>query len=474
MSAKFGTSGLRGLVDELTDGTAARHVGAFAAYLLASGRSATGDRLFVGRDLRASSPLISKQCMAAVAAKGLVPVDCGEVPTPALALYAMQHGAGSVMVTGSHIPADRNGVKFYRPDGEIDKRDEMEIAARAALEPWPSHDLRSSTGNDICADVMTDYANRYIGMIGHQTLSGLKIGIYEHSSVLRDVLGDVLESAGATMVRLGRSEAFIPVDTEAISDDVQAQIHTWTHEHGLDALVSADGDGDRPLLADEAGTCFRGDFLGLMTARLLNADAVATPITSNSGLEAHLPARVWRTRVGSPFVIEAMSAAGQAGFGRIVGFEANGGVLTASAFKVGESYLAPLPTRDSLLPILATLGAARVASVSLSKLAASFDLPVAASGLIRALPTHISQALIAQLTDNTAMRAKFCAPFGDVASIDLTDGLRIRFHETSILHLRPSGNAPEMRIYVETADAYRSARLVQGATERVLAWTNAL
>jgi phosphomannomutase len=473
MSAKFGTSGLRGLVGELVDGTAARHVGAFAAFLLASGRSASGERLFMGRDLRASSPLILEQCMAAVAVKGLVPVDCGEVPTPALALYAMQHGSGSVMVTGSHIPADRNGVKFYRPDGEIDKSDEMDIATRAAEEPRLSYDRPVSARNDIRAELMADYANRYIGMLGHQALSGLKIGVYEHSTVLRDVLGDVLESAGATVVRLGRSTAFIPVDTEAVSDEVQAQIREWTHVHGLDALASADGDGDRPLLADETGTCLRGDLLGLLTARLLEADAVVTPITSNSGIEIQLAARVWRTRVGSPFVIEAMSAARKAGFGRIIGFEANGGVLTASAFQFGEAYLAPLPTRDSMLPILATLGAARRAGVSLSRLADSFDLPVAASGLIRALPTQTSQALIARLTNDSAERVAFCEPFGQVASLDLTDGLRMCFLDGTILHLRPSGNAPEMRVYVEAEDAPGSAKLVQGGIERVLAWTAA-
>ena len=36
------------------------------------------------------------------------------------------------MVTGSHIPFDRNGLKFYRPDGEITKADEAGIVAALA------------------------------------------------------------------------------------------------------------------------------------------------------------------------------------------------------------------------------------------------------------------------------------------------------------------------------------------------------
>jgi phosphomannomutase len=292
--------------------------------------------------------------------------------------------------------------------------------------------------------------------------------------VLRDVLGDMLEAAGATIVRLGRSSTFIPVDTEAVSEEVQAQICAWTGEHRLDALASADGDGDRPLLADETGICLRGDLLGLLTALLLNADAVVTPITSNSGIEAQLSAHVRRTRVGSPFVIEAMGTAAKAGSERIIGFEANGGVMTASPFQVAAANLAPLPTRDSMLPILASLAAARSVGVSLSRLAASLDLPVAASGLIRALPTQTSQALIAKLTNNATERAAFCEPFCDVASLDLTDGLCMRFHDGTILHLRPSGNAPEMRVYVEAADAVRCTELMRGGIERVIAWTSAV
>lgn len=52
---------------------------------------------------------------------------------------------------------------------------------------------------------------------------------------------------------LGRSESFIPVDTEAVSAETIRLMKAWAPEHGLDAIVSADGDGDRPLVADETG-----------------------------------------------------------------------------------------------------------------------------------------------------------------------------------------------------------------------------
>jgi phosphomannomutase len=86
----------------------------------------------------------------------------------------------------------------------------------------------------------------------------------------------------------------------------------WSAQHGLDAILSTDGDSDRPLLADETGTWLRGDVLGVLCARALGLAAVATPVSSNSALElSGWFADVRRTRIGSPFVIEAMNAAGQ-------------------------------------------------------------------------------------------------------------------------------------------------------------------
>lgn len=78
-------------------------------------------------DLRSSTPRILGACAQAVQDLGGEPVFCGLVPTPAMALWAFKHKIPSIMVTGSHIPDDRNGIKFYPPDGEILKQDEIGI-----------------------------------------------------------------------------------------------------------------------------------------------------------------------------------------------------------------------------------------------------------------------------------------------------------------------------------------------------------
>ncbi|TIU25457.1 MAG: phosphomannomutase, partial [Mesorhizobium sp.] len=113
MTLKFGTSGLRGLVSELRGPPAFTYTAAFVRMLQDRGSLKEGSKVYVGRDLRASSPKIAQLVHAAIAEAGLVPVDCGALPTPALALYANGENAPAIMVTGSHIPDDRNGLKFY-------------------------------------------------------------------------------------------------------------------------------------------------------------------------------------------------------------------------------------------------------------------------------------------------------------------------------------------------------------------------
>ena len=251
MAAKFGTSGLRGLVGDLTDGTAAAHARAFARHLKKTGMATAGEPVFIGRDMRASSPVIAAQCASAMFDEGLEPVDCGVLPTPALALHAMGKGAAALMITGSHIPDDRNGVKFYRPDGEIDKTDEAAIsslapACRTASSPPPQ------LMRDQSSEANAGFIDRYRGFAPDALLRGLRIGLYEHSSAASEDLAVILQQAGVEIVRLGKSRVFIPVDTEAVSEETKALAAGWVKTEELDGLVSADGDGDRPQTADAA------------------------------------------------------------------------------------------------------------------------------------------------------------------------------------------------------------------------------
>jgi len=462
---KFGTSGLRGLVGDMTDAACAAWVSAFLVHL--ERQDARPAAILVGRDLRPSSPRIARACLGAIRARGLAAVDCGALPTPALALEAMARGAGAIMVTGSHIPADRNGLKFYRPDGEMTKADEAGVLA-AMADPAPAAVrpdgawAREEAGPG-AASPGARWRARAAALAAPGALKGLRLGVWLHSAVGADWLAEALAALGAEVAAFGRSSDFVPVDTEAVDARTAASLAERVHEGRLDALVATDGDGDRPLLLDETGTLVRGDALGLLAARALGADAVATPVTASSALErTGWFCRVARTRIGSPFVIEAMSSLAAAGARLPAGYEANGGFLLGAASQGPGGALAALPTRDALAPLLAILAQARSAGTPLSRLVASLPPRATASDRLTEIDPVAATGLLAALAADAGLRAAAGAAAGSAAPVgfDLLDGVRIMLAGDEILHLRASGNAPELRIYAEAAAAPRAAALV--------------
>jgi phosphomannomutase len=409
---------------------------------------------------------------------------CGRIPTPALVFHAMQHGMASLMVTGSHIPDDRNGIKFNLPWGEVLKPDETGISAhhaRLKTAPGADEEVRFGADGMFAGEPPPDsgiannspvvaYVRRYLEYFPAGCLAGLHVLVYEHSSVARDVLGGLLEGLGARVSRVARSDRFIPVDTEAVQNP--EQLAGWVRAQGADALVSADGDGDRPLVVDEEGTVVRGDVLGILVAAYLGADAVAAPVSCNTALEqSGLFARVLRTRIGSPFVVAALQQAVQDGARRVVGFEANGGFLLASEVPgtTAPTRLLPLPTRDAALPILAVLHAAARRGLTLSRLVGTLPARFTHSGLLRPFPTEEGQRLVAglQAGGREAAERLWGSTFGAVAGVDFTDGVRVTFGSGDIVHIRPSGNAPEFRVYTESDTAGRAAAANATAMELI-------
>lgn len=446
MAPKFGTSGLRGLVTELTADLVQDYTKAFIA------SCDTGGAVHVGQDLRPSSPEIASEVLKAVEAAGLEAIDCGVLPTPALAYSAMAQGHGAIMITGSHIPADRNGLKFYVPSGEISKADEMAIVAALGGASKAAKGKRSQQ------DSTTAFATRYTDAFAKDALAGLRIGVYQHSSVARDLLETILEALGAEVTPLARSEVFIPVDTEAVDPETRGMLAGWVHTHDLDAIVSSDGDADRPMLAIAPGEIVPGDVLGALTAQYLEADILVTPVSSNTMIEAMEGfSTIHRTRIGSPYVIAAMEEAlADDRAAQVAGYEANGGFLLGFEAK----GLARLMTRDCVLPILAPLALAKSQGVSLADLVADLPPRFTAADRLQGIATEASQAFLAELSTNAAARASFFADMPKETAVDQTDGLRVTFEGGDIVHLRPSGNAPEFRCYAESDSADAATVLV--------------
>jgi len=136
----FGTSGARGLADAMSDRVCYSYTVGFLQYLEKAGAIRPGDQVVVAGDFRPSTGRIMAAAAAAVVDLGYEPVNAGCIPTPALAAHALDIGAASLMVTGSHIPDDRNGIKFYKPVGEVLKADETRIREQSVAIPMALFD----------------------------------------------------------------------------------------------------------------------------------------------------------------------------------------------------------------------------------------------------------------------------------------------------------------------------------------------
>ncbi|MEK7461175.1 MAG: phosphomannomutase [Patescibacteria group bacterium] len=468
----FGTSGLRGLVVDMTDLECYLNTVGFLKFLETHDNLQPGATVYLAGDLRDSTPRIMQAVQAACEDNGYKVVYLGLIPTPALALYALKSRAPGIMVTGSHIPADRNGIKFYKSAGEVLKGDEAAIKENVAA-------VRITIYNQAATDTQfdaqgflkktinlpgqekaatTDFLNRFTTIFAPNTFQGKKIVFYQHSAVGRDLITDILIHLGAEVIPVGRSDVFIPIDSENVTPEHKDYFRRLTKENpDCFAIISTDGDSDRPFVIDETGEFHRGDVLGAVVAAWLKADFAACTATTSDAATDYLTAKQidWeQTKIGSPYVVEAMIDASAAGKLRPTGWEVNGGFMTGSQFKVNGQELPSLPTRDATLPILVALIAALEANLKISELFEELPKRYTSFAQIGNFPTATAKAIVAHFSEDNDQTRKELAKyfkkkngFGQIKSISTIDGVRILFASADVFHMRPSGNAPDFRAY---------------------------
>ncbi|HIF9407622.1 TPA: phosphomannomutase [Photobacterium damselae] len=456
---QFGTSGARGLVEQFTSNACAAFAHAFISSIQDQFEF---KQVAIAIDNRPSSPAMAQACAKAVQQLGLDVVYYGVVPTPALAYVSMQDTIPCIMVTGSHIPFDRNGLKFYRPDGEITKADELAIL-NATVEFEAFTDLPVLTASDKAA---SEYIERYTSLFDSQMLAGKRIGIYEHSSAGRDLYAPMFKALGAEVVALERSDEFVPIDTEAVSAADKQKAENWSKEYSLDFIFSTDGDGDRPLVADENGAWLRGDILGLLCADAMRIEALAVPVSCNTAIEScERFKHITRTKIGSPYVIEVFDDLSKK-YQPIAGFEANGGFLLGSDTSVNNKMIKALPTRDAVLPALMLLALAKEKPIY--ELVISLPQRFTHSDRIQNFATEKSLNILARAKeDPSSFLQKLMFNDVNVESVDTTDGLRIVLASGNVIHFRPSGNAPELRCYAESSTFKDASDLVETALNNI-------
>jgi phosphomannomutase len=511
----FGTSGLRGLVRDITDMEAYINTRGFLRYAAAR----AGETVFVGGDLRPSTPLIAAAVVRACRDAHCVVVFAGSIPTPALMAYAVPRDALSVMVTGSHIPFDRNGIKFNLRSGEVLKADEPGIlaavaAVRALVYAESADDSLFDDNGAFKPDqrpplpavenaVANAYRARYVEFFGGDALTGATVVFFQHSAVGRDLIVELLRAISAPLFirpsaasrlcrstlrrsRTSASPIFSAWPTRRVARTVASTPSSPPTATAIARSLSAS-------IAQGRAHFFGGDLLGVVVAEWLGATHVAVPISTNDCCDIQ-PRRarrphVAKTMIGSPYVVRAdaryrhrSAAAPKSSAGRPT-------VAFSSARRLSSSgrTLAPLLTRDAVLPIAACLRAsiAQKRSVVRALWCAPGTLQQGQSARQFCARLGAGAVGVVRTTRQSRQRHRYCrrraacAPrsrrrsraadgFAAPVRVDWTDGVRVWFANGDIAHIRPSGNAPQLRIYAvaEHAAACRRHCASRGARAR--------
>jgi phosphomannomutase len=140
--------------------------------------------------------------------------------------------------------------------------------------------------------------------------------------------------------------------------------------------------------------------------------------------------------------------------------------------EVNGHMLEALPTRDAFLPMIGALLAAIKTNVSVSALFAALPQRFTSAGLLNNFPIDISKKIVATFSEDTPKVREQLATyftvergFGAIDGINMLDGVRIFFDNGDIAHIRPSGNAPQLRIYSVADNQARADEIVAMALE---------
>ena len=290
----FGTDGVRGVVGEFLTPELVERLGRAAATWTGA------SKVFVGRDTRASGVELEEAF-----ARGVVSVggDCilgGVLPTPAVALLALDLG---VVISASHNPPEYNGVKFFDAQGhKLSDAYEEQIEELLAASPGIDQ------GRIEHVEVATDsYLTHILERFGAD-LSGLRIAVDCANGAYAGLAPQAFERCGAEVVAIGNEPDGTNINVGCGATDL-ALLQQTVRDGGFDLGIAFDGDGDRMLAVDERGEVVDGDQIIAMLALDQEVDQVAVTVMTNLGFHALMREHgitVHTTAVGDRYVLEAL------------------------------------------------------------------------------------------------------------------------------------------------------------------------
>ena len=326
----FGTDGVRGVVGEDLTVELVERLG--KASTLWSGRG----RVFVGIDTRASGPALEDAFARGVVAAGGNAVLAGVVPTPAVALLALDLG---VVITASHNPPEYNGVKFFDRDGnKLSDASEEEIEALL--------DAQAPGGGKIDrVGVATDsYLEHIVERFGSD-LTGLRIVVDCANGAYSGIAPEAFERLGAEVTAIGNDPDGSNINQGCGATDL-GLLRETVRTGGQDLGIAFDGDGDRMLAVDGEGNPVDGDQILAILALHLGVEVVAVTVMTNLGFHRLMEERgirVVTTSVGDRYVLEALRQENG-----ILGGEQSGHVICLRDHVTGDGLAAALLLCDAI------------------------------------------------------------------------------------------------------------------------------
>jgi phosphoglucosamine mutase len=321
----FGTDGVRGVVGEFLTPELVERLGRAAALWTGAAK------VFVGRDTRASGVELEEAFARGVISAGGDCILGGVLPTPAVALLALDLG---VVISASHNPPEYNGVKFFDGDGhKLSDASEEQIERLLAAAPGIDQGRIEHVG------VATDSYMQHIVERFGSDLNGLRIVVDCANGAYSGLAANAFTRCGAEVRAIGDAPDGTNINVGCGATDL-GLLQQTVRDGGYDLGIAFDGDGDRMLAVDEQGEAVDGDQIIAILALDLEVDKVAVTVMTNLGFHALMRERgieVLTTSVGDRYVLEALQESGA-----VLGGEQSGHVIYLRDHVTGDGLAAGL------------------------------------------------------------------------------------------------------------------------------------
>jgi phosphoglucosamine mutase len=341
--ALFGTDGVRGVAGEFLTAELALALGRAAA----ASSPAAAPQVLIVRDTRESGELLEAALAAGVAAAGGHALLGGVLPTPGASLLVRRYGLDlAAVVSASHNPYQDNGIKFFGPQGtKLDDEQERELERLVETGQGASAIGRVRELHGAPADYLRELELRFQGL----DLNGKRVLLDCANGATYRVAPEIFRRLGAEVDAHAVEPDGRNINRECGSTHVERLAESLD---GHDVGFAFDGDGDRVLAVDRAGTVVDGDELLALAALHLRdrgrlaGNGVAVTVMTNFGFHQAMQEagiEVATTAVGDRYVLAELLRRGWA-----LGGEQSGHIIDTAFVPAGDGVAAALLTLEAL------------------------------------------------------------------------------------------------------------------------------